>query len=94
MDRDRLCLGFLTFFSLLLPGDSELLLPLESEPECFLLSLVVLFLLSCLESCLMILTDIKGFHAHVALLQRAGAIQDALMAPQYYAHYYTYQKPF
>ena len=61
---------FLAFFSLLLPGDSELLLPLESEPECLLLSLVAFFLLSCLESCLMTLTDIEPLLQKVLSLSR------------------------
>lgn len=67
-DRDRLCFDFLGFFSLLLPGDSELLLVLDSEPECFFLSLVELLLLSCLESCLNIFEDTESLRERVLSL--------------------------
>lgn len=68
MDDDRICFDFLAFFSLLLPGDSELLLALDSEPDRFLLSLVVIFLLSCLESCLIIFTHIESLREKVLSL--------------------------
>lgn len=68
MEHDRICFDFLDFFSLLLPGDSELLLALDSEPDRFLLSLVVTFLLSCLESCLIIFTHIESLREKVLSL--------------------------